>query len=163
MTDRATFWAQGYRAYVIHTGSMEPTLMPGTLIVDGPPRGDYRRGEVITFRHSDLTTDVVTHRVAGIRPDGLIDTKGDANRTADAWHIRPDQVRGHTVRAVPYLGYLVVYLQHPAGIASIVTVTLAIVLLYGLFFPPETVSADDREPQRGSGWRPLPRPERVTP
>ncbi len=141
-----TCWLQGYRLYVIHTGSMEPALMPGDVIVDAPAGSDYRRGEVLTFRHSDTAADVVTHRVAGIRSDGRILTKGDANRSADAWRIRPDQVRGRTVAVLPWLGYALVYLQHPGGIASLVTTGLAVVLLHGLFFRPDSPGTRQRPP-----------------
>jgi signal peptidase len=135
-----TCWLQGYRIYVVHTGSMVPTYNPGDLVLDRRPAGHYRRGEVITFRHSDLTTDVVTHRITGVTATGLIHTKGDANATADVWDIRPDQVRGAAVARLPRLGYLVVFLRQPAGLASIATAVLAIVLLWRLFFP---VPADE--------------------
>jgi signal peptidase len=128
-------WQGGYRAYVVHTGSMTPTYKPGSLVIDGPAKGNYHPGEVITFRHSASTTDVVTHRITGISRDGLIHTKGDGNRTPDVWSIRPDQVRGAVVFGVPVAGYAAVYLQQPAGIASVVTITIALILLWGLFFP----------------------------
>ena len=79
----AARYAQGYRAYVVHTGSMSPTYRPGSLVIDRPTNGHYHRGEVITFRHSEGNDDLVTHRVVAVTPKG-IHTKGDANRTADA-------------------------------------------------------------------------------
>jgi signal peptidase len=134
----------GHRIYVVHTGSMEPTYMPGDVVIDGPAPKTLHRGEPITFRHSDLTTDVVTHRVADVLPNGLIETKGDANATKDAWQIRPDQVQGSVVGKVSKLGYFIVFLRQPAGIASLATGVLGIVLLWGLFFPAEA------EPERQS-------------
>jgi signal peptidase len=131
------FWLQGYRIYVVHTGSMEPTYMPGDLVIDRPAP-HVRPGEVITFRHSDVTADVVTHRVTAVTPQGLISTKGDANRSADAWQIRPDQVQGRVTLHLHGLGYLAVYLKQPSGLASLVTALLAIVLLWGIFFPADT-------------------------
>ena len=128
-------WAKGYRMYVIHTGSMEPTLNMGTLVIDKPARDGYRIGQVITFRHSGLTTDVVTHRIIDITSAGLIETKGDANQSADAWQIRPNQVQGVRDITIPKLGYLLVFLRQPAGLVSLVTAILAICLLWGLFFP----------------------------
>jgi signal peptidase I len=128
-----TFWLQGYRLYVVHTGSMSPTYKPGDVVIDAPAAGHYRPGEVLTFRHSALTDDVVTHRVVGVQPDGL-HTKGDANRSADAWTIRPDQVQGRVVFSVRGLGYLAVYFKQPAGIASLATVAVAVLLLWRLFF-----------------------------
>ena len=101
----AWLWHSGYRAYVVHTGSMSPTYKPGSLVIDRPARGNYHPGEVITFRHSAQTTDVVTHRITDITSTGLIHTKGDANATADVWDIRPDQVRGTVVAGIPFAGF----------------------------------------------------------
>jgi signal peptidase len=120
-------WHSGYRAYIVHTGSMNPAYVSGDLVIDGPPSSHLRPGEVITFRHSDLTTDVVTHRVTDIR-DGVIHTKGDANPTDDAWAIRPDQVRGVVATRIPRLGYLVVFLEQPAGVGSVVTGAVALIV-----------------------------------
>ena len=111
----------GYRVYVVHTGSMVPTYRPGDLVLDRRPSGQYHRGEVITFRHSDLTTDVVTHRITDVTAAGLIHTKGDANATADVWDIRPDQVQGTAVLRLGGFGYLVVFLRQPAGIGALAT------------------------------------------
>lgn len=133
-----TLYAQGYRVWVVHTGSMEPNYMPGDIVVDRPPSGHYHRGEVLTFRHSDLTTDVVSHRVTDVTSAGIIHTKGDANRSDDVWNIRPDQVQGSVMFKVKALGYLVVFLQQPSGIGVIACLFFAIVLLWQLFFPPET-------------------------
>lgn len=136
-TAGGVLWKQGYRIYVIHTGSMTPTYRPGDVVIDRPAQKHYRPGEVITFRHSAFTTDLVTHRITRITAAGLIHTKGDANPTADVWEIRPDQVQGSTIVGVPRLGYLLIYLKQPAGVASIATGIFGLVLLWTLFFPPE--------------------------
>lgn len=136
----------GYRVYVVHTSSMVPAYDPGDLVIDRPVTGALQPGEVITFLHSGLSSDVVTHRITDVE-DGVIHTKGDANRTADVWDIRPDQVQGVVIGSVPGAGYLLVYLRSPAGIASILTAILGLGLLYSLFFPP-------REPGAGLLVRP---------
>ena len=140
---------EGLRLYVVHTGSMEPTLMPGDVVVDRPLQGRPRTGEIITFRHSDQATDVVTHRVAAVWPGGLIKTKGDANRTADSWQIRPDQVQGRVVLHIPALGYLLVFLRRPSGVATLAMAIIAVTLLWGLFFPsqpePDSAESDDSD------------------
>lgn len=141
-------WLGGYRAYVVHTGSMEPTLDPGYLILDGPPVDRVHPGQVITFRHSDVATDVVTHRVAALIGP-LIETKGDANRTPDPWRIRPSQVKGRMVLSIPYAGYAAVYFEQPVGGVSLVVVAVALVLLWQLFFPdPRWGAANDAPGQR---------------
>src|SRR3954452_22820276 len=73
----AVLWGQGYRVYVIHTGSMSPAFRPGDVVVDRPAH-HYRPGEVITFRHSARAPDMVTHRITDVTAAGLIHTKGDA-------------------------------------------------------------------------------------
>ena len=135
-------YARGYRVWVVHTGSMEPSYMPGDVVVDAPPSGDYHAGEVLTFRHSDLTSDVVTHRVTAVTAAGTIHTKGDANRSADVWEIRPDQVQGQTIGDIKYLGYALVFLRQPTGAAAIATAAFAIVMLWQLFFPAARPSRD---------------------
>ena len=139
----AHLWAAGYRLYIVHTGSMTPTLVPGDVVVDRPARGDYRVGNVITFRHSVRTTDVVTHRITAITPTGLVHTKGDANATADVWSIRPDQVEGVVSTRAPLAGYVIVFLRQPTGLAAAFTSTVALLLLWGLFFPSKTGGTDD--------------------
>ena len=129
-------WIKGYRVYVVHTGSMLPTLPLGSIVVDKPAAGlnGLKPGDIITFRHSDLTSDVVTHRIAGL-DGGLIQTKGDANKTLDTWNIRPNQVEGVRIATVPKVGYLLVFLQQPAGLGATLLAFVSIFLLWALFFP----------------------------
>jgi signal peptidase I len=121
-------WHSGYRLYIVHTGSMTPTLMVGDVVFDGPPKATYHSGDVITFRHSDHTSDLVTHSFVETK-GGVIRTKGDANRTADVWGIRPDQVQGVVIRRLPRLGYLFIFLRQPLGLAAVILGGLAVALL----------------------------------
>ena len=141
-------WNSGYRLYVVKTGSMAPALMAGDAVLDGPATGSYGSGEIITFRHSSLSTDLVTHRVTDVQ-SGKIHTKGDANRTADVWDIRPDQVQGVVVQRLPRFGYLIVFLRQPTGIASLLILGVAVMLLWGLL-NPSTVKETLPEPARRS-------------
>jgi signal peptidase I len=143
----AALWLQGsYHAYVVHTGSMAPTYRSGDLVIDRSP-SSYRAGDVITFRHSDRTTDVVTHRVVSVSAAGIT-TKGDANATPDAWTIRPSQVQGRTVLGVPYLGYVAVYFKQPAGVASAATTMACVMLLWSLFFGSREAVSQVPDPVR---------------
>jgi signal peptidase len=132
-------WQHGERLYVVHTGSMTPTFKPGDVVFDVPP-STLHRGEAVTFRPNPLSTSVVTHRIYRIH-DGDIRTKGDANRTPDTWTIHPAQVTGAVRTTIPKLGYAIVYLQQKAGIASIMTAALALLMLWGLFFPASLAEA----------------------
>ena len=127
-------WQGGYRLYIVHTGSMTPTILAGDAVLDGPPKATYHPGDIITFRHSDRTTDLVTHSVIDVK-GGKIHTKGDANRTADVWDIRPDQVQGVVIRRFPRMGYLLTFLRQPSGIAAVVIGGLALIVMWRLLSP----------------------------
>jgi signal peptidase len=147
-------WVKGYRVYVVHTGSMLPTMPIGSVVIDRPTAGiaGLKPGDIITFRHSDLTTDLVTHRIASL-DGGLVQTKGDANTSTDTWNIRPNQVTGERIATIPEVGYLLVFLQQPSAIGATVVTPLLILLLWSVFFPN---SAPIRRPaHRASRRRPI--------
>jgi signal peptidase I len=128
----ALFWSQSeLHIYVVRTGSMSPSILPGDAVLDVSAPPHVRRGEVITFRLP--SGGLVTHRVHAIHGD-LVSTKGDANRTADPWTVAPDQVVGTVRHTLPRIGYVLVYLQQPAGIGSLMTAMLALFLAWQLFF-----------------------------
>lgn len=132
----ATWFSQeGYRLYVVKTGSMVPTYDPGDVVIDGPVSDRLTRGDVVTFQIS-AAGDLVTHRYTHTDQDGRVHTKGDNNLAVDAWALRADQLRGVVDRHVPNLGYLLVFLRQPAGIGGVMTSALSVILLWGLCFPP---------------------------
>jgi signal peptidase len=143
----ALYAGTGHRMYVVHTGSMAPALEPGDVVLDGAP-ATPERGDVISFR---IPGDgVVTHRVVEVTDRG-IRTKGDANRTPDSWWVEPDELAGTVQHRLPYAGYALVYLRQPTGAASLVVGTVALVLAWGLFFPPEAAATGRSRRTRTDG------------
>jgi signal peptidase I len=132
----AVAWSlAGLRPYVVRTGSMSPSIQPGDAVLDTAVDHDFRRGQVVTFRLAD--GGLVTHRVHAVH-DGAMTTKGDANRTADPWTVAPDQVIGTVRHTLPRMGYVLVYLQQPAGVGSLVTSMLGLLFAWQLFFGADT-------------------------
>ncbi len=146
------FHAAGYQKFVVETGSMVPTLDPGDLVVDRPARGDFHVGDIITFRHGQ-GNDLVTHRIVEITPQG-IKTKGDANRTADAWTIPDDFVVGVVAFHIPKGGYVVTFLSQPAGIGAVALALVALILLWRLFFPNEDCEPGEKHDAEEAGDSP---------
>jgi signal peptidase len=146
----ALAWQQGYRLYIVHTGSMEPTLRPGDAVLDAPAPATVRPGEVVTFRAGSGPGSVVTHRVSSVS-EGLVHTQGDANRSVDPWSLRSSDLLGATVAVLPRAGYVLYYLQQPSGLASLATAALAVTLLWGLFFPPDPATERSEPPASASG------------
>jgi signal peptidase len=153
----ALCWSQSeLNIYVVRTGSMSPSILPGDAVLDTSAKAPVHRGEVITFRLP--SSGLVTHRVHAVRGD-VVSTKGDANRTADPWRIAPDQIVGTVRHTLPRVGYALVYLQQPAGIGSLVTAMLALFFAWHLFFggggadPRPTGAPDQRDSEGSSGLR----------
>lgn len=132
----------GYRAYVVRTGSMEPTFSPGDVVIDKPSTGLPVAGEVVTFKSSGPDS-VISHRVQEV--DGTdVHTKGDANRTPDIAPVGVSSIVGRVVSVIPHGGYVIVYLRQPAGIASVVVLLAMMMLAWGLFFDDEQSTEPSR-------------------
>jgi signal peptidase I len=121
------------RFTVIDTGSMRPTLSPGDVAVLTPERiADLRRGQVVAFHPPGQPRLTVIHRVFSIHRlhDGIvIQTKGDANNTTDAWKAK---LVGNTVwresMKVPKLGYLSVWSgQRPVRFVLLIAILMLLV------------------------------------
>lgn len=115
------------------TGSMEPKLPPGTLIIVKPtPVEEIRVGDVITYQLRSGEPELVTHRVVEriSSADGgtRFVTKGDANSIPDANPVRDVQVRGTVWYAVPYLGWVNTWLT---GERRAIVVPVITALLFG--------------------------------
>lgn len=101
----------GATSYTVLTGSMQPGMPPGTLVVAKPtPPEEIGVGTVITYQLKSEQPAVVTHRVISQAIDAegrpVFQTQGDANHVPDRTWVRPVQIRGEKWYAVPYLGYV---------------------------------------------------------
>lgn len=101
----------GATPYTVLTGSMQPELPPGTLVVVKPVDADeIAVGSVITYQLESGKATVVTHRVVGQGFNGKgevqLRTQGDANDTPDQEWVRPVQIKGEVWYSVPLLGHV---------------------------------------------------------
>ena len=104
------FW--GYKFFLVQSGSMEPAIMTGDVIIV-KNQNDYQVRQVVTF--TDSSGRIVTHRIVDIKKDIFI-TMGDANRTTDSGSIHFNQIIGKLVFVIPKLGFLVVFSKSPIGV-----------------------------------------------
>ena len=99
----------GYRGVAILSGSMEPKISTGDLVlVDSIRAGEMAVGDVVTFQSEAGFS--VTHRVTGLRAKGdgslAVETRGDANPVPERWSTSPEATVGRVVATVPELGQL---------------------------------------------------------
>ncbi|MFA6518999.1 MAG: signal peptidase I [Candidatus Shapirobacteria bacterium] len=114
------------KPYIVQSGSMEPTINTGDIIIVAP-QSKYYRNQVITFKDSEER--VVTHRIVGDNQnsDGPFTTKGDANQTTDEEEITPAKIIGKVVFTLPKLGYVVAYSRTPTGLIILIIVPMTII------------------------------------
>jgi len=103
----------GYSFLVVTSGSMEPVLTPGDLIIV-QAQSEYRAGEIVTYPADGF---LVTHRIKAIVDENLI-LQGDANNAADPHPVPSEQILGKVVLIVPWLGHAALFLKTPAGFLS---------------------------------------------
>lgn len=96
----------GWSPVVITSGSMQPGVRPGDIVVVEPVDATATPldvGDVATYRQPGAGHRV-THRVEAVNDDGTYTTKGDANERADSTPLPADHVEGRARVLVPYAG-----------------------------------------------------------
>lgn len=123
----------GARPHTVLTGSMEPAIAPGDLVVDQQISPlDARPGDVVTFRDPEDQSRYLTHRVKSVRrsdPYLAFVTQGDANNSVEKWRIRPSGELGRVLYTVPWVGHVAVFSHTRLGFLLVFVLPL---LLLGL-------------------------------
>ncbi len=109
-----------YQVRPVLSGSMRPGLpVGGVVITERVPVTSLHVRDVVVLHRPDRPQELVVHRITSLTPgpSGLVvHTQGDANRTADPWHVA---LRGKTayraVYSLPLAGYAAVWVHSPAG------------------------------------------------
>lgn len=118
------------RSFLVLSGSMEPTIMTGDIIIVSS-QPEYFVRDVVTFRNVDER--IVTHRLMKkiVEKDvARFETKGDANRSEDEDFIQSDKILGKVVFVIPKLGYLVEFSKTVPGFVIFIAIP-AFLLLVG--------------------------------
>lgn len=118
----------GFRLFVVKSGSMEPQIKVGSLVVDRNA-SEYAVGDVVTFLISDK--EKVTHRIQSvevINNNTYYTVKGDANDSPDMSKIPKKNVIGKVIFSIPYLGYLIAYAKSLPGLILFIIVPATIII-----------------------------------
>jgi len=128
----------GYRTATMLTGSMDPGIKPGDVVVAfQKPTAEVAVGDVISYHIPVEDHRVETHRVVEVihQEDGgiAVRTKGDNNSEADPWTATLQDDTVWEVRAViPDLGSAIRTLRSPTVQHGVLWVAFAALLLLGL-------------------------------
>ena len=130
---------ESLRFLVVQSGSMEPILKTGSVILlssnPGPQEiispvvsPKYHPGEVITYTN---TKENFTHRIVSTQKTNgqfFYETKGDANKASDIGKIPESKIIGRVVLTLPYLGYLASFAQSPRGFIFLIVIPVTIIV-----------------------------------
>jgi len=119
-----------YKIMVVQSGSMEPTIKMGSLVIV-KPESDYKIGNVITFGPVTKTKAPTSHRIYDIKVingEPVYVTKGDANNAPDTTEIQKKDIIGKVLFSVPYIGYAVNFAKKPLGFGLIIIVPAALII-----------------------------------
>ncbi|MDR2379981.1 MAG: signal peptidase I [Bifidobacteriaceae bacterium] len=141
----------GGKALAVLSGSMEPTLHTGDLIVVTGVKNplDLKINDIITYLPDAASDQMVTHRIIakGFEESEVrFTTQGDANDAADP-PVYGKQVRGRLLFRIPWLGHVTTWAAVHAPWA-VVALASALILggLWAAFGPRRRRRDDDQPP-----------------
>lgn len=117
--------AGGYKLFLVQSGSMEPSIMTGDIVVINRQK-NYFVNDTVTFK--DSQNRVVTHRIVNIDQE-KISTKGDANRTDDPEIINQNMILGKVLLVLPKLGYVVAFAKSLPGLVVLIVIPCFILIV----------------------------------
>lgn len=112
----------GYHSYLVQSGSMEPNIYIGDVIITHR-QPVYYVGDAVTF-NSQEAGRIVTHRIAEVKEEQAKQfvTKGDANRQEDEAQIDNNDIIGKVIFKIPKLGWLINFSQSLPGLIILILI-----------------------------------------
>ena len=124
----------GYKFYDVLTGSMSPTINPGSLIiVKEIDDSEVKEGDIITFKGTS-TSNLTTHRVIEVIEKNnniKFQTKGDANDVLDPMLVDGNLLVGKVVFNIPYMGKVMSFINQ---YRVIIVILIIAYLCFGTFY-----------------------------
>lgn len=128
--------AAGMKTYTVRSGSMEPAIATGDVIVTKSiSPADAQVGDVVTFVDPEGGGSLITHRVRAIRTEGgrtAVVTRGDANNAFERWSVPSDGSIGRVAYSLPMLGRALAPLSSMLGKIGLVVIPALLLCALGL-------------------------------
>lgn len=145
--------AEHMTAQTIITGSMEPGIRPGDVVLaQHKSAAELVPGHVIVVHNPAQPGHLLTHRLHAKTDKGELITKGDANPLPDSTPVAPGEVVGEAKLLLPMLGEVRLWVMHhdwvPLGATAAALLTaVGVLLLVPVPLPP---AKPDRSGRHGA-------------
>lgn len=141
----------GFKAYIITTSSMEPTIKIGDVVICKEANDEeIKDGDVITFSKNGGV--ITTHRVIKIeeKENGskIYVTKGDNNTLEDEEKIESKEVKGKMTAIIPKLGKIIKLCTNNIIILIILLVVLILYFMKILINEKRDIRREKREKRK---------------
>ncbi len=124
---------KNYRFLRVMSGSMEPTIKTGAVVLIQKVAPEaLRENDIITFGSADDPNLSITHRLVKIEEkegETVFKTRGDANNSEDINEVSPADVQGKVIFSLPLLGYLAVFIKEPLGFGLLVVLPAILIII----------------------------------
>jgi signal peptidase len=120
----------GFKLFTVLSGSMEPTLHTGSIILVKPLQS-YATGDIVTRATADPKV-TITHRIISkdeSTQQAQFETKGDANNSADGEKFSQDKIIGKEFVTIPYFGFVISFAKTQQGIILLIIIP-SILIIY---------------------------------
>ena len=124
----------GNSLFRVVTGSMEPTMPVGSILIcRDTPIDDIREGDIVCFRSmgSAGVGKIITHRVVAVLQNGdgetLLETWGDANLSADGNYVQADNLIGRVVWYAGQESKVLTFITSRFGFLSCIAIPILLV------------------------------------
>lgn len=120
-----------FNMFVVLTGSMEPVISQGSMVVTmGVPGEQLEVGDIITYYPMTGYRDLVTHRIINHdREAGQITTRGELPTSVNDRPIGYDVIVGRVLFSIPVLGEIVESLSSPFSTAMAIMSIILLLLI----------------------------------
>ena len=118
----------GYKPFVVLSGSMEPNIRIGDLIIiKKTDVSTLEKNDIIAFRGDKNL--VTTHRIINVINTGndvCFETKGDSNNVKDDEIVCSENIEGKYIKRYEKIGSLILFIQEPLGFGMMIMTILLI-------------------------------------
>ena len=131
----------GYSMFRVVTGSMEPTIHTGAILLNKKTDiSNIEAGDIVCYQTkvAEIYNSIVTHRVTAVEKDGFgsiyLETKGDANLASDFYYVDSSNLIGKVIWYSGKENFLTNMLSFISGkLGFVLCIVFPVLLLGGVF------------------------------